>query len=114
MSSRAHLISLAPEHRFRPFRHSHQFLTLFSSPEAEFDRLRNKWGRLFLWLGSQGDRWYSILRSGLRAASSDQRLMEHGAMYRPGIYLASASGYSQWYVRGAGICIRTRSSESGW
>jgi poly [ADP-ribose] polymerase 6/8 len=103
MSSRAHLISLAPEHRFAHFRDSHQFLTLFSSPEAEaeFDGLRETWGSLFLWHGSSGDRWYSILRSGLRNAANHVGLMAHGAAHGSGIYLASASGTSLGYAQGA-------------
>jgi hypothetical protein len=79
LSNRAHLIHLG-EVRFREFEQSVQFMLLLSSPEAEeqFNLLKGKYGSLFLWHGSHGNRWDSVLRNGLKNATGT-KMQANGA-----------------------------------
>ena len=53
---------------------------------------------VFLWHGSNGSRWHSIIRNGLKNMTYDDCV--HGAASGPGIYLASdeyvSTSYSQF------------------
>jgi poly [ADP-ribose] polymerase 6/8 len=73
-------------------------MTLISSPEAEevFNGLKEKYGSMYLWHGSHGQRWHSILRNGLKNATGT-RLQAHGAALGPGIYFARNSQASWQY-----------------
>jgi poly [ADP-ribose] polymerase 6/8 len=101
-SNRSHLMSLPDEMRLPEFPGCLQFMTLISSPEAEetFNILKQQFGSIFLWHGSGGERWHSILRTGLKNATGTT-LMQNGAALGPGIYFARGSGTSWGYVRNA-------------
>jgi poly [ADP-ribose] polymerase 6/8 len=98
LSNRSHLISMPNAMRFKEFDSSRQFMTLLSSPESEdaFSRLKDTYGSLYLWHGSHGQRWHSILRNGLKNATGT-RLQANGAVHGPGIYFARNSAISWRY-----------------
>jgi poly [ADP-ribose] polymerase 6/8 len=98
LSNRSHLISLPHAMRFREFDSSRQFMTLLSSPEAEekFGRLKDIYGSIYLWHGSHGQRWHSILRNGLKNATGT-KLQANGAALGSGIYFARNSSTSWGY-----------------
>jgi poly [ADP-ribose] polymerase 6/8 len=100
LSNRSHLISLPPDLRLPEFPCQQQFMALLASPEAEevFNGIKAKHGSCFLWHGSNGQRWHSIFRNGLKNATGTN-LQVNGAVLGPGIYFAKDSvtswGYSQ-------------------
>ena len=75
-----------------------QFMTLTASPEKEaiFQSLKNKYGSIFLFHGSNYDRWYSIFHNGLINATGTG-LMSHGSALGSGIYFAPDAGTSFGY-----------------
>ena len=99
LSNRSHLVSVPPSLRLPNF-DAPQFMTLMDSPEKEhvFNVLKSKYGSMWLFHGSHGERWHSILRNGLKNASGTS-LQRNGAALGSGIYFARASntswGYSQ-------------------
>ena len=97
LSNRSHLIRLPSHMQLGPSR-TWQFMTLISAPEAEreFQKLKAQYGSQLLFHGSPTHRWHSIIRNGLKNASGT-KLQAHGAVYGPGIYLASSSGISTGY-----------------
>ena len=99
-SNRSHLISLPPSMRLQKFTTPHQFITLMASPEREhaFTELKKKYGSIWLFHGSCGDRWHSILRNGLKNASGT-KLQANGAALGSGIYFARQSETSWGYSR---------------
>lgn len=100
LSNRSQLISLPKQFKLPQFENTFQFMTLISTPEAEktFKELKNDYGSMFLWHGSNGVRWHSIIRNGLKNCSGT-KLQANGAALGSGIYLARSSstswGYSQ-------------------
>jgi poly [ADP-ribose] polymerase 6/8 len=100
LSNRSHLISIPKELTLREFSSSTQFMTLLSSPEAEtqFEQLKAKYGSMFLWHGSHGQRWHSILRNGLKNATGTT-LEQNGHAHGEGIYMARNSSTSWGYSR---------------
>ena len=98
LSNRSHLIALPPELCMQQFNGCHQFMTLISTPEAElaFERLKGRNNRMFLFHGSHGDRWHSILRNGLKNATGTQ-MQCNGSSLGAGIYFARASSTSWGY-----------------
>lgn len=87
-TNKSHFISL-PHELILPIAAKNQFLTIISddTKEDNFRKLRAQHGSLFLWHGSAGDRWYPILRNGLKVLSKTQ-LQLHGNAHGDGIYLA--------------------------
>jgi len=81
-------------------KNSFQFMALMSTPEKEkkFRALQQKHGSLFLFHGSATDRWYSILRNGLKNASGTS-LQANGAALGAGIYFAMEAQTSMGYSR---------------
>jgi poly [ADP-ribose] polymerase 6/8 len=102
LSNRSHLISLPSAIRLAQFGSAQQFLTLISSPEAEreFRALKEKYGSGFLFHGSDGTRWHSIVRNGLKNATGTP-MQANGARLGPGIYFARSSEISQGYAKEA-------------
>jgi poly [ADP-ribose] polymerase 6/8 len=100
LSNQSHLISLPDALRLQEFPCQCQFMTLLSSPSAETTlcQLKDKYGGMYLWHGSAGSRWYSILRNGLKNASGST-LQANGASFGPGIYFGKASSLSWGYSR---------------
>lgn len=100
LSNRSHLISLPPELRIKEINAKYQFLSLISSPEAEqeFKALKQIHGSIYLWHGSHGNRWHSILRNGLKNATGT-KYQANGAALGEGIYFARDSGTSTGYCR---------------
>lgn len=99
LSNRSQLISLPHELKVLQVPGA-QFMTLFSTPEAEQQHisLNQRYGSLFLFHGSSGDRWHSIFRNGLKNASGTS-MQQNGAFYGSGIYFASDSSVSFQYTR---------------
>ena len=77
-----------------------QFLTLTASPEKEatFQSLKQRYGSIFLFHGSDFDRWYSIFHNGLINASGTS-MMKTGAALGEGIYFAPEASVSFGYCR---------------
>ncbi|KAK8884615.1 Poly [ADP-ribose] polymerase 6 [Tritrichomonas musculus] len=100
LTNRSQLFYLHPQIELPCFknRSCFQFMALISSPEQEdiFQQLKKKYGSIFLWHGSPGERWHSIIRNGLINASHT-KLMRVGAAYGEGIYFARDSSISQGY-----------------
>jgi poly [ADP-ribose] polymerase 6/8 len=101
LSNRSHLISLSSKFKLPQFGDAHQFMSLISTPEAEraFRTSKEKYGSMYLFHGSEGSRWHSIIRNGLKNASGTP-MQAHGAALGPGIYFARSSetskGYAKW------------------
>ncbi|KAH0788104.1 UBA/TS-N domain containing protein [Histomonas meleagridis] len=100
LSNRSHFVSLPQPMKFKQFGSAFQFLSLISTPEAEleFQKRNEKYGSLYLFHGSKGDRWHSIFRNGLKNASGT-KLMANGAALGDGIYFARNSSTSQGYAQ---------------
>lgn len=100
LSNRSHLIYLPPELQLPQFKSSKQFMALISSPESEyaFQALKEKYGSIYLWHGSNGERWHSIVRNGLKNYTGT-KLQQNGAALGEGIYFAKDSGTSWGYSR---------------
>lgn len=100
LSNDSHLISLPKSMQFSDFEGSAQFMTLLSSPDAEevFDRLKKKYGSCYIWHGSDGARWHSIIRNGLKNATGTP-MQRNGAILGPGIYFSRTSQVSWGYSR---------------
>jgi poly [ADP-ribose] polymerase 6/8 len=98
LGTQSHLIALPNELKLPEFPCTCQFMSLMSSPHAEdvLGRMKQQFGTFYLWHGSGGDRWYSILRNGLKNASGTA-LQAHGAARGPGIYFAPNSQMSWGY-----------------
>jgi poly [ADP-ribose] polymerase 6/8 len=99
LSNRTHLISLSPKFSFKRFSSARQFMSLLATPEAEreFRKLKDKYGSMYLFHGSNGSRWHSIVRNGLKNATGTP-LEANGSALGAGIYFARRSGTSQTYA----------------
>ncbi|EAY04819.1 UBA/TS-N domain containing protein [Trichomonas vaginalis G3] len=100
LSNKSQLYELSPELRLKQFPTRHQFLTLMASEEREneFKALKAKYGSFFLWHGSTGDRWHSIIRNGLKNGTGTE-MQQNGKVFGSGIYLASELLTSLNYVK---------------
>jgi poly [ADP-ribose] polymerase 6/8 len=100
LSNRSHLLSLPDNLRLREFGTAKEFMTLISTPgaEREFQTLKEKFGGMFLFHGSEGCRWHSIIRNGLKNASGTE-MQANGAVLGAGIYFARSSETSQGYSK---------------
>ena len=100
LSNLSFIVSLPQSMKISQFPETRQFLTLISSPEAEikFNKLRKRYGSIFLWHGSPGNRWHSIVRNGLKVGSGTH-LQLNGASLGRGIYFSEYSSTSWGYVR---------------
>lgn len=100
LSNQAHFISVPKELELPEFKGCHQFLTLIASPqhEAAFQENKKKYKSIFVWHGSQGNRWHSILHNGLKDASANQSLTAHCQAYGAGVYISPTSEISWGYV----------------
>ena len=98
LSQRSHIIQLPPALQIKNIPAQYQFMTLIGSPESEkeFRNLKKRHGNIFLWHGSHGERWCSIIRNGLKNASGT-RLQLNGKSLGSGIYFAPASSTSFGY-----------------
>jgi hypothetical protein len=98
-TNRAHFITLPDQLKITPFQNYVQFMTLLSTPEAEVEFLerKKKYGSVFLWHGSSGERWYPIQRMGLKNVSGTS-FQKNGAAHEKGIYLSPESSTSLSYV----------------
>ncbi|KAK8866561.1 Poly [ADP-ribose] polymerase 6 [Tritrichomonas musculus] len=99
LSNRSQVISLSGKQRIKELPTNYQFMTLIASPEVEynFSLKKNRYGSDFMWHGSGGERWHSILRNGLKNMSKIPGEAIHGAAHGQGIYFAKDSGYSCSY-----------------
>lgn len=111
LSNRSQLIHLPEELKLKNISFPIQFMTLIASPqqEAAFQKKKkvekhykkskkiSERPTLFLWHGSAGDRWHSIVRNGLMNMSHKDCV--NGAAYGPGIYLAKDVHTSLSYIR---------------
>jgi poly [ADP-ribose] polymerase 6/8 len=75
-------------------------MSLISTPESEreFRTLKEKYGAMYLFHGSDGSRWHSIVRNGLKNATGTP-MQANGAALGEGIYFARSSSTSQGYAR---------------
>lgn len=98
LSNRSHLITIPEQFRLPQFASAMQFMTFISTPEAErtFENLLGKNKSMFLFHGSHGDRWHSIIRNGLKNATGSS-MQANGAALGAGIYFARSSGTSWGY-----------------
>ncbi|OHT11395.1 UBA/TS-N domain containing protein [Tritrichomonas foetus] len=102
LSNKSQIISLPSHLKIQEISYPFQFMALISSPDAEqeFQERKNKYGSIYMWHGSGGDRWHSIVRNGLLNMSRQPgKQVIHGAAYGEGIYLANSSSYSSTYVQ---------------
>lgn len=99
MSNRSQVISLTGNQKIPEIPTNYQFMTLIASPETEYEFLirKDKYGSTFLWHGSGGERWHSILRNGLRNMSDVPGEAIHGKAFGSGIYFAKESNVSCSY-----------------
>ena len=95
LTNRSQILSLPDELKIKQIPANFQFMTLISTPEAEhtFQQYKASKGSMFMWHGSGGDRWYSIIHNGLYNMSAKHDVA-HGTAYGPGIYLANSSSMS--------------------
>jgi poly [ADP-ribose] polymerase 6/8 len=102
LGNQSHLIALPPELKLVEFNCNCQFMSLMSSPQSEdiLGQMKQQFGSFFLWHGSAGDRWHSILRNGLKNASGTA-LQANGAARGAGIYFAPNSQMSWGYSKPA-------------
>lgn len=122
LSNRSQLIHLPDELKLKSVGFREQFMTLIASPSAEEAFQRKKASKhekkkqkkkkqqqqqqpkrtesnkksLFLWHGSGGERWHSIIRNGLMNMSNKDCV--HGAAHGSGIYLAKDVSTSLSYT----------------
>lgn len=100
LSNKNQLIHLPRELNIDSVDFDVQFMTLMASPDAEeaFQKkkknCKNK-NSVFLWHGSGGDRWHSIIRNGLMNMSDKDCI--HGKAFGSGIYLAEDINISLGY-----------------
>jgi ubiquitin-protein ligase len=59
----------------------------------------------YLYHGSRQENWYSIMRNGLKIASTDNKLLVNGAVYGAGIYLSDAVNFSLSYSNSENIIM---------
>lgn len=101
LSNKSQLIHLPDELKLKNVFFTSHFMTLMADPRAEeeFQNLKkkNRLSSSFMWHGSGGDRWHSIVRNGLMNMSNKDCI--HGAAYGPGIYLAWDYGTSMGYAQ---------------
>lgn len=101
LSNKSQLIHLPDELKLKSIGFQTHFMTLLAAQEQEeaFQKKKKKNGNrsLFMWHGSGGDRWHSIIRNGLMNMSNKDCI--HGASYGPGIYLASDYSTSLGYAQ---------------
>ncbi|EAX85134.1 UBA/TS-N domain containing protein [Trichomonas vaginalis G3] len=99
LTNKSHFLALPNELKINEINARFQFLTLISSvqKEEEFKKLKQKYGSIYLWHGSGSDRWYSILRNGLKNCSGT-KLMKNGNRHGDGIYFAKHIGISSCYM----------------
>lgn len=101
LSNKSQLIHLPDELKLKNVNFTSHFMTLMADPrsEDEFQRIKRKNGSksLFMWHGSGGDRWHSIIRNGLMNMSNRDCI--HGAACGPGIYLAMNDTTSLSYAQ---------------
>ena len=78
---------------------NYQIYCFMSNPEKEhkFQRLKEKYGSIYLWHGSGADRWHSIFRNNLKIYT-DTQYMAHDAWFGPGIYFSRYLQTSFWYA----------------
>lgn len=100
LSNKNQLIHLPPELNIGSVGFDVQFMTLMASPDAEEAFQKKKNGckskkSVFLWHGSGGDRWHSIIRNGLMNMSDKDCI--HGRAFGSGIYLAEDINISFGY-----------------
>ena len=100
LSNKSQLTSLPLRLRLQQFPTRHQFLTLISNVDKEekFKALKIKYGSKFLWHGSTGDRWHSIIRNGLKSATGTS-MQQNGSVFGAGIYFAADLATSRNYSR---------------
>lgn len=118
LSNRSQLIHLPDELKLKEVGFPNQFMTLIASPQHEeaFQRKKNRnqchdhhhqkkkkkiskseINSIFLWHGSGGERWHSIIRNGLMNMSNKDCV--NGAAHGPGIYLAKDVHTSLSYIK---------------
>ena len=99
LSNRSQVISLTGNQRIPEIPTNYQFMTLISSPETEYEFLskKNEYGSQFMFHGSGGERWHSILRNGLKNMSRIPGEAIHGTAFGSGIYFAKESNTSCAY-----------------
>ena len=112
LSQRSHITLLPEALKIKTIPAKYQFMTLLGSPESErdFRDLKYRKGSCFLWHGSHGDRWCSILRNGLKNATGT-KLQINGSAHGAGIYLAPSSATSWGYC--TPIANKYRNSQFG-
>jgi len=98
-SNRTYLAVLRDEDRITELSSPYQYLLISATPEAEakFQELRGLHGSAFAFHGSPVGNWHSILRNGLKNATST-KLQRNGAIYGAGICLAKESRMSLSYT----------------
>ena len=97
-SCRGYLNQLHEAYRFPSMGTEYQFRLCIDSPrkEAVFAKLKAKHGSRFLFHGSPVYNWHCILRTGLKNMSCSC-MMESGAIFGNGIYLAEFSSTSAYF-----------------
>ncbi|OHT03424.1 UBA/TS-N domain containing protein [Tritrichomonas foetus] len=97
LSNKSQIISLPPQLRINEVSSPFQFMTLIAtlSAEKQFISRKTTNGSIFMWHGSDGGRWHSIIRNGLWNMSKTDCV--NGDAYGQGIYLANNSSISHGY-----------------
>ncbi|OHT10390.1 UBA/TS-N domain containing protein [Tritrichomonas foetus] len=100
LSNRSQIISIPKVLQLREFPNTFQFMALLSTPESEkiFKKLKSKFGSIFLWHGSDSERWHSILRNGLKNATGTD-MQANGSALGEGIYFSKESQVSWGYCK---------------
>lgn len=101
LANKAHIITLnQPEIQIKECSdYTIQFLLVIAPPEfeKEFQKKKKKYGSLYLWHGSNVNRWYSILHNGLKDLGRTVDRVHAGPIYGDGIYQSNSSSYSLPY-----------------
>jgi poly [ADP-ribose] polymerase 6/8 len=103
-------VSLPDQLKLKWLENYHQFMAILSAEEAEqeFQQLKQQYGSFYLWHGSAGPRWHSILRTGLKNCTGTGK-QANGARLGPGIYLARQAQTSEKYILAEPVKYRNSS-----
>ncbi|KAH0789207.1 UBA/TS-N domain containing protein [Histomonas meleagridis] len=115
LANRSHLITLKGEHRLPEAAFAdYQFLITSAPPEREaaLNNLKKKYGQIWLWHGSPGDRWYSIFHNGLKDyGSTDWQTNDGHWEGILGVYESDEFNYSYCYSQRGSVNNKYRRSK---
>ncbi|KAH0786747.1 UBA/TS-N domain containing protein [Histomonas meleagridis] len=116
LANRSHLITLKGHNRLSELNSvDYQFLITSAPPEkeVELNRLKTKYGQIWLWHGSPTDRWYSIFHNGLKDYANT-KWQSHDGHWKgiPGVYESDEFSYSYSYSLGNSMSLGNKYKNS--